>query len=170
MTMKMTKFGVAIIGLLMSTTLWAGAFDDATAPLTGAVNTTDCGILASQAKVNLSTGVVAALHCRSIWGDAIVGACHSKGNVAPTNVDCTCSNVGTSATPNYKMNVSTCPGSCDSTGGYVQSVVGEVDSVLLAGRKAYGSTTAGGQLSEYGLGDTGLCNDANLAGIDTLFP
>jgi hypothetical protein len=172
MTMKMIKFGVGVIGLLMSTTIFAvDVYNDTTAPLaTGTVDPTDCGVLATAAKVNLSTGVIAALHCRSIWGDATVAACHGKGNVAPTSETCGCTNTGTSATPNYVKNITTCAGTCDVlTGAYTQSVEGQVDTVLLAGRKAFGSSTAGGQLLPYSLGDTGLCDNSNLAGI-IIFP
>lgn len=169
--MKMIKFGVAIIGMLMSTTILAGTYDDATAALTaGTVTDTDCGVLSSAAKVNLSTGVVAALHCRSIYGDAIVGTCHTKGNVNPTTETCACNDVSATATPSYQKNISTCPGTCDAvTGAYTASDASGTDTVLLAGRKGFGASTSGGQLLSYSLGDTGLCDDTNLSAI-SLFP
>lgn len=171
MTMKMIKFGVAIIGVLMSSTLLAAdMYKDTTADLVmGTVDPADCSALRDAAKVNLSTGVIAALNCRSIIGDGLIGTCHSKGNVKPSSVNCSCNDISTTAIPNYQMNISTCPGSCDSGGNYVQSAPPAIDSVLVAGRKAFGASTGGGQLTSYSLGDTGLCDAANLKKV-SLFP
>lgn len=171
---KMIKFGAGLVGLLMSATILAAGedYNDQTTIMPGgAVDTIQCAILGTQVSLNLSSGVIAALHCRTIYGDAIVGTCHSSGNVNPTTETCGCNNISTTATPDYQKNISICPGTCDAiTGTYTAAdTATKVDKVLVAGRKAFGASTAGGQLQSYSLGDTGLCNGANLPGV-SLFP
>jgi hypothetical protein len=169
--MKANKAIFGFVALLFCGSAFA-QFTDATAPIAGAtVDNLTCDPLGAQVSLNLSSGVVGALHCRSVFADAIVGTCHVTGNVTPTTVTCGCGpNTGTPLAPVFNANVSTCPGVCNQTSGtYTTSQPGVADTVLVAGRKAFGASTAGGTVATYSLGDTGTCTDGNLAGI-SLFP
>ena len=97
--MKKIKFGAGIAGLLMSAMAFAGTYDDATVALSSDIDNDDCAALAGVAKVNLSTNVIAAAHCRTVHGDVYVATCHAKGNVAPTTENCGCVDNSTTATP-----------------------------------------------------------------------
>jgi hypothetical protein len=169
--MKAIKITLGFIAVLFSASAFS-EYNDTTAALGGGtlVDDTTCSPLGAQVTLNRSTGVSGAIHCRSVFSDVIVGTCHSNGNVTPTSVVCGCGpDTGTPGNPVRNVNITTCPGTCDTTGAYTETVLGVPDTVLVAGRKAFGATTAGGTVNTYSLGDTGLCNATNLQGV-SVFP